>query len=287
MAEVIVTQQAPTTTNVGGVMDAVFAPIRFLLAHWQFFVITTLIVIILTVFIIWWMNKEEEKKEMEDMLYRSYKDDIRTAKKNQDPLMYTKKYSWWNWCVLFLPIIHKKVGRKVYDHRQNFVGYYDGQFVDMLGNTVMMLWKDKMFLFFKDHFLLRLPQKAYTIRKEVDKKVKVPEGADPKYMTVVSWKPLPEGLLTRHEDKTQSVKMINMIKRGFYYYPVYTDEKMQMVDLTETINTLNHINSSNILLESVIKEAGKNVVGMAKTNTELVFEQKKPEKVRDVEKDEE
>lgn len=286
MAEVIVTQTAPPPINdVGGIMQTVLAPLRFLLAHWQFFVVTTLIVILLIILIVWWMNKEEEKKEAEDMLYKGYKNDIRTARKNQDPLMYTKKYSWWNLFFLGLPLIHKKVGRKVYDHRQNFIGYYDGQFIDMLGNVVIMLWKTKVFLFFKDHFLLRLPQKAFTIRREVDKRVKVPEGADPKYMTVINWRPMPEGLITKHEDKTQSIKMINIIKVGFYYYPVYTDEKMAMVDLTETINTLNHVNSSNILLENVIKEAGKNVVGMAKTNTELVFEQKKPEKVREVEKD--
>ena len=283
MVDVTVIQQAPQPVNVGGVMDMVFAPIRFLMQHFQFILVFILVVVILTLAIMWFLNREEENKEQEDMLYKDYKDTIRTCKQNQDATMYVKKYSKLNliFC-LGLPFISKYVGRKVYDVRENVIGFYDGQYVDMLGNINILLWKTKSFFFFKDYFVLRLPQKAYTTRQGIDKKFKTVEGQTPKYETIITFRPLPEGLVVKREDKTQVIMMINHVKRGYYYFPVYQDAEFKMVDLTETINTLNLVNSSNILLESVIKESGKNVVGMAKTNTQLVYEQKKPEKVRDI-----
>jgi len=50
---------------------------------------------------------------------------------------------------------------------------------------------------------------------------------------------------------------------------------------------MNYMNHNRLLLENVIKESGKNVSGMAKVNTQLVYEQRVPEKVKEVERENE
>lgn len=286
----VVTTTAPPTTDMnigGGPLGSIFG---FLGNNWIPITIIVIIIAVIVMVFVLWMKKDEERKEQEDMLYKAYKDDIRNAFKNQDPKMYTKKYSWWNWIFLFLPIIKKKVGGPVYDFRQNFIGYYDGMFIDMLGNQVIMVWKDKIWFIFKDHFILRVPQKYYTLTQVEVKKKKGQEDQPERFETKINVMDLPKDLViipdpTHTFDKSIIIRMINIVRRGFYYYPILLDPNEKILDLTACINALNHINSSSILLEQVIKESGKNVVNMAKVNTNLVYEQRKPEKVREVKKD--
>lgn len=279
--------QAPT--DLGSSMGYAIAPLKWLLDH--FFLIAMLVIFGVTItliFVFYYMNNEE-KKEQEDMLYREYKNSIRTIKKNKDPKMYTTKYSMFNIMLLGLPIFHYKVGRKIYDQKDRFVGFYDGMFTDMLGNVNLLLWKDKTFGIVKNDFVLRIPTKAYVMRDEThlikDNKTKAKNsiGDETYYIQTIE---LDKNLIMFSEiDKTIKIKMINYIKNDYYYYPVFEDDKGQTLDLTESINVMNQISSSNNLLTQVIKESGKNVIGMAKTNTELVYEQRKPEKVKEIEND--
>jgi hypothetical protein len=157
-------------------------------------------------------------------------------------------------------------------------------FVDMMGNYNILLWKTKTF-FMKDTFVLRVPTRIYNIRKGEDltkeeKKTMKRSGKDEVYMQFHN---LPKDIIYFSKmDKTITVKMINTKKDGYYFYPVYEDGENRTLDLTESINAMNQINNSHVLLDQVIREAGKNVINMAKTNNQLVYEQRQPEKVRDV-----
>jgi len=279
------------SVNVGSAMGYALAPLMWVFKNFFFIGILVILgVIVAFVFIMYYM-KNEDKKEQEDMLYREYKNTVRTIKKNQDERMYTKKYSRFNFMLLGLPIFHYKVGRKIYDKRSRFVGYYDGMFTDMLGNHNLLLWKDKSFGFLKNNFVLRLPTKQMIVKKESeltkvkekDRGLKYNIGEEKFYM---QWMVLGNDFVKFNEaDKTITVKMLNYVKNDYYYYPLYEDDNGKTLDLTENINATNQINSSNNLLTEVIKESGKNVIGMAKTNTQLVYEQRQPEKVKEIESD--
>lgn len=269
--------QNPATMDFSQPMNIVFAPIKFLMDNAFTILILVVITIGIVVFVTFYWMKEEQKKEQEDMLYKEYKDTIRTAIQNRQANMYTKKYSKFNFFFLGIPIFKYKVGRKIYNKRQEIVGFYDGRFTDMLGCENLLLWKDKSFIFFKNYFVLRLPTVLY--------KSKIQQAKEKNTAIEVSFKPISGDLIIDNpHDKTITINMINHKKSGYYFYPVYQDDKNQILDLTETINTINHVNHSNILLQEVIKESGKNVIGMAKTNTELVFRQREPEKVQDIDK---
>ncbi|GAG76250.1 unnamed protein product, partial [marine sediment metagenome] len=163
----ITTTPAPQPVDVGGVTQMIMAPLKFVLNN--FFPIALLIIILVVVIVVImfvWM-KDEEKKEKEDMLYKEYKDTIRTATQNKNPKMYESYYSKLN--ILFflgLPILKKKVGRKIYNQRKEIVGFYDGMFIDMMGSYNILMWKTKTFIFFKDHFVLRLPTKHFQLDLE-------------------------------------------------------------------------------------------------------------------------
>lgn len=286
MAEITTTPK-PTTTDMGGVMDIVMSPINFIGQHFIFFTIMTFIVVAFIVIIVLWMKKNEELREQEDTLYKEFKDTTRTCRRLADEKMYVRYWSKWNLLWLGLPLIKRKLGRGIYDLRQQHYGYYDGFCVDLLGNVNILMWKTKTFIFFKDYEILRIPQKAYSIRQVEIKKKKQTDGPiqdnEPKFEQKVEVKTIPQKLWRKSDlDMTIIVDMIGMTKRGFYYYPVFVDGTDQMLDLTETINAMNQINHSNILLEQVIKEAGKQVVNMAKVNAPLQYEQRRPNKVRDV-----
>ena len=273
--------QAPTNIDFTQPLKIAFAPLRWLMENAVSILILIIIVIAITIFIVFYWMREEQKKEQEDMLYKEYKDTIRTATQNKDELMYTEKYSKLNLLLfLGLPILKKKVGRKIYNKRQQVVGYYDGRFTDMLGNENLLLWKTKSFVFFKDYFVLRLPTKFYSSKIKKDKnntkKIKVEWTDISNSSNLIADNP---------HDKTITISMINHKKQGYYFYPVYQDDKNNILDLTETINTMNHVNHSNVLLDEVIRESGKNVIGMAKVNTNLVYEQRQPEKTQEVDKD--
>lgn len=293
MATVTTTPIQANPNDVGGILGVALSPFKFLLDHIMgllFFSLTVGIVVV--IFIFYYMNSEE-KKEQEDMSYKEYKNTIRTINKNTDETMYVNKWSKWNLIFLGLPLIRPKYGRKVYNKRSKFIGYYDGMFNDMLGNTNIMLWKDKTLGIIKNKFVIRIPSKAYFIREEST----IPKNSKGKNNTSyvnengvklsISWVELPEKLLIYNQgDKTFKIKMINTYKSDYYYYPVFEDDKGKTLDLTESINSMNQINNSNLLLSEVIKQAGKNVVSMAKVNTQLVYEQRQPEKVKEVEQDE-
>ena len=80
--------------------------------------------------------------------------------------------------------------------------------------------------------------------------------------------------------------MVGMKKHGYYFYPVYEDMNKKILNLQESINFMNKINHSDILLHNVIREGGKQVINMAKYNAPLNYEKQSPEKVKDIPKDE-
>jgi len=288
MATVTTTPATPAPVDTGSLMQVVFAPIHWFFDHFVGLLLVTFVAVGIGVCIYLYVSEQERKKELEDMLYKEYKDTIRSCGMNQNPLMYTKKYSKVNLFWLGLPFIHNKFGRKIYNKRQEFVGYYDGMFIDYLGNYNIKAWKDKSFIFFKNHFILRLPTNTFTVREEITSvKNKSTGRSKEKKNYVVASLPLPDGLVNISEfDKTIHASMVNHIKKGFYYFPVYEDRNSKILNLTETINAMDRINHSDNLLQQVIRESGKAVIGMAKVNTGLVYDQRVPEKVKDVDKDE-
>lgn len=281
----VTTAPVQPSADVGGIVSSALMPIKWLFSNFIPIAFLSIFAGIVIVGFMMYYRQLEEKKEQEDMIYKEYKNSIRTAKKNQDELMYTRKYSKINFLWFGIPMIRPKFGRKVYDKRNRFVGYYDGMFTDMLGNHNLLLWKDKSFFIFKNTFMLRVPTKAYLIRREED----LPKNKKNKSITNnnefdVSWIDLPKGLvLFNQADKTISVTMLNLYKKEYYFYPVFEDDYGKVLDLTESINCMNQINNSNNLLTQVIKEAGKSVIGMSKVNTQLTYEQRQPEKVREIE----
>lgn len=286
MADVTVTPN-PVAVNVdiGGPMELVLAPIKFLFEHFVgiLFLVFIGVALVGILYIIW--SREEEKKEQEDMLYKEYKDTIRSCKINQDPKMYTKYYSKLNWLFfLGLPIMKYQQGRKIYNKRQQLIGYYDGIFTDQIGNINILMWKNKSFIFLKELFVLRLPTNALTLEyiEETNKKT----GKKEQQQKIEKIK-LPEGLVELDNmDKTIFVSMVNHQKSSYYYYPVYQDFNNNILNLSETINTLDQINHGNMLVHQVIKEGGKNVINMSKQNTSLQYEIRSPEKVKEVEREE-
>ena len=271
--------------NVGSIIDVALTPIRWIFSNLLGIIGLSILGGTIAVGFMIYYSQLEEKKEQEDMMYKEYKNSIRTSKKNQDDKMYTSKYSLINLIWLGIPLVRPKFGRKIFDKRSRFIGYYDGMFTDMLGNHNILVWKDKSFFFFRNHFLLRVPTKSYMLREPKqstnDKKSnKSLEGE----RLGVSWVDLPTNLVIFNiADKTISVQMLNLYKHDYYYYPVFEDDHGRILDLTESINAMNHINSSNNLLTEVIKQAGKSVIGMTKVNTQLVYEQRQPEKVKEIE----
>lgn len=289
MAEITTTPKPPST-DMSGIMDIVMMPINFIGEHFIFFTIMTVIIIAFIVVIVLWMKKDEDLREQEDTLYKEFKDTTRTCRRLATEDMYTYYWSKWNLLWLGLPLIKRKLGRGIFDLRQTHYGYYDGFCIDLLGNVNILMWKTKTFIFFKDYEILRIPQKAYSLRQvEIKKKNKdgPMQDNETRFETKVETKTIPQKLWRKSQlDNTIIVDMIGMTKRGFYYYPIFVDGTDQMLDLTETINAMNQINHSNILLEQVIKEAGKQVINMAKVNAPLQYEQRRPNKVRDVDNEE-
>lgn len=283
MAEVTITPD-PTIVDTSGYMNIIIIPIKFLLENiiGIIFIGITVMFLIIALYFLW--SKEEEKKEQEDMLYKEYKDTIRSCKSNQDEKMYMTFYSKWNWLVCMgLPLIKYKQGRKVFNKRQQLLGYYDGSFTDQLGNVNILMWKTKSFLILKDHFILRLPTNVLTLN--YTKKKNDRTGKQETVQKITKVKLDPNLIQLDNMDKTIFVSMVNHQKTGYYYYPVYQDGKDQTINLSETINTLDEINHGNMLVHQVIKEGGKNVINMSKQNTSLQYEIRSPEKVKEVDKE--
>lgn len=268
--------------EVGGILEMVFSPIGWIFSHFfQLFFIALLVIIVVLVFIFYFM-KEEEKKEQEDMMYKDYKNTIRSAIANRDETMYMTKWSKWNIIFLGLPIIRVKYGRQVFNRRQKLVGYYNGMFIDMMGNINLLLWKTKTMGMFKNEFVLRLPTKARNIQLSDKKNAK---RNDSKKFDIECIDLPKDAVVFNETDKTFTIKMINHKKSGYYYYPVYEGKEFEILDLTSTIKSMDLAINNDILLEEVIKVSGKNVANMAKVNTELTFEQRVPQKVEEVNKD--
>lgn len=273
----IVENRPETTLNPGESLSIIGNIWHFILNNFFWIALLIIIAIAIGVIIVLVFINEERKKEQEDMLYKEYKNTISSCKQNRQPKMYTQRWSKWNLLFLGLPLIKYKIGRKIRDKHNEFVAYYDGLYVDDLANYNLLVWKKKAFIFFKDHFVIRVPTQAYSITPEQNEETKEVKFNVGKHT-------LPKGLITRSDyDNTITIQMEGLKKNGFYYYPVYSDRDGRILNLQESINAMNHINHSNELLINVIQEGGKAVLGMAKQNTGLVYEQKKPEKVREVE----
>jgi hypothetical protein len=123
MVTAVITEQPPTNSggvNVGGFFsNPVFG---FIGDH--FFAIFFLLILAVLVgfFIWWWMTKEEDLREQEDMLYKEFKDTVRSCEKNSDPQKYTKHYSKWNFILLGIPVFHYRRGAKIFDAYKTFKG---------------------------------------------------------------------------------------------------------------------------------------------------------------------
>jgi len=272
MAEIVT---SPIETATSSIHNA-FLPLKFLWQHLASILMVILVATALGVGLYFYWKKQDLQHQQEDTLYKEYKNTISSCEINRDKRRYSKKYSKLNiiFC-LGLPFIKKEIGRKFYNERQEFIGFYDGHFEDSLGNHNFLLWKKKTF-FMKNYFVLRIPTNIITM-DEKDKKIKFTK------------KPIPKGktLVKTNNDLTTTIKMLNMEKQGFYFYPIISDDTDQKLDFTSTINAMNYMNHNRLLLENVIKESGKNVSGMAKINTQLVYEQRVPEKVKEVERENE
>lgn len=269
MAE-IVTSPIETSTQA---ISSAFAPLKYLIQHAIPIIMLIVFCVAIGVGLYFWYKKQDLQQQEADTLYKEYKNTISSCEINKDTKRYIKKYSKLN--ILFclgLPFIKKTIGRNYYNERQEFIGFYDGHFIDNFGNYNVLLWKNKTLGILKNYFILRVPTKIYSLSK--DKK------------EINSQKLKINNLVETHQDKTTSIKMINMQKKGYYFYPTIRDDNKEVLDLSGTINSINYINHNGIMLESVIKESGKNVVGMAKINTKIQYEQRVPEKVREVDREE-
>jgi len=284
---VIIEQAPPPESATQQSMGIMQEMMRWILGH--FFGLAIIFIILLIIFlIIWWvMRKEEMRKEQEDMLYKEFKSTYRSCLKNQINNMYTRHYSKWNIIFIGFPVIHYKLGRYIYNKRQEFMGYYDGIYTDDYGNINILMWREKYLLFFKERFILRCPTKLFTLRetkksKEVKENERKKEIKDYEVKTFT----IPDGVveILKH-DLSIVIQMTGIKEHGYYFYPVYEDANARLLNLQESINAMNVLKHSDELLINVIKEGGKNVINMSKQNVPLVFEQKRPDKVRDIEKE--
>jgi hypothetical protein len=290
MVEAVITQVPPETTtiNAGGMLAPLHGLFGFIGDHLLVFGIL-LILAVGVGYLIWWhYNKEEELREQEDMLYKDFKDNVRSCILNSDDRKYTKHWTKWNLLFLGLPIFHYKRGLTIRDTYNVHQGYYGGVYIDYLGNYNLLMWKNKFLFFFKDWFVLRCPTKNYVYREIKPKSQKQKEEIaqkDVKDYTVATHT-LPDGLYVENMDtKTITIAMVSMKKHGYFFYPVYQDVNKRILDLQESINLMNKVNHSDVLLHNVIKEGGKQVLNMAKYNAPLNYEKQSPDKVKDIPKE--
>ena len=282
-----IVQQAQPSANIDPMQS--FGIVKSMIGWFSdnFFMLALLCIILFVVVIvlIMFFINEENKRQQEDMLYKEFKNTISSCEKNREDKMYTTHWSKWNLLWLGFPILHYKIGRKIFDKRQNVLGFYDGMYTDDLDNMNILTWKDKTFFFFKNYFVIRLPTKTFQLQPLKQTKKQIEAQEDIKYEVTTSQ--LPKGLYSISDfDLTVTISIIGLKKYAYYYYPIYADLDTRILNLQESINAITKINHSDELLLNVIKEGGKAVLGMAKQNTNLVYEQRAPDKVKDVQADE-
>ena len=136
---------------------AVEKAIGFFVSSWKW-LLAAVLIFILGMVIYYLLKKiEDERRERDEPGYQVYKALKKTCSMQSNPKKIRKHWSPINLLWLGFPIIKREHSAKILDVYNRTIGYYRGEANSMDQSINFLAYKNKIFFFFEDNFILKIP----------------------------------------------------------------------------------------------------------------------------------
>jgi len=286
---VTVIQEDPTSASgLGG--NFLTKTIEFFGNNWKLMLIGVILVVTFIIIYMLLKKLEEERHEREEPGYQLFKTIKASCRLNARHDLIIKK---WNpaslWLIvipvfgwIIIPFIKKEHSAKLIDYNGKLIGYYRGEYKSMDNTINYLVYKTKLFFFFEDVFIVKVPLRLDVKHKKKDKQGKV--------LVDMKGKPLLEehiinlgGMIKFLPNNDIKLYAVSLEKVGTYYYcPVFIlDNDSGMLDYRQIIEGAVIDSTYQVMVQRLLNTASQAMEKGMTLNPNLKYDQMAPEKTRE------
>ena len=284
MATVIEHTQEHTMVSTSNVMSQM---ILFIQDNWIMIVISLVMLILGIVIVMLIAKLEEERKERDDAVYAGYKNICRDCRRQADDKKIRKTWSAINLFWFGLPFVKNEHSSRIVDYRGDLLGWYRGHAKSQDGTYNILAYRRKIFIFFEDEFVIKMPISIPIDIPILDKITKQPKY-DTKTGEIIKKRKVLNFSNWVDHLKNGDIKIHceGLEKSGYYQLPVLIDKNKDVVDLRIELGERIIDHTYNTMLQRILSDGSRNVEKAMAHNPYLIYEQKSPEKTKEEGKDE-